>query len=320
MNKKTFRIPTKPKTTDSVGYHRQSRQTLATLSKTISTTNQGPDIFTQPKYFEELLETQESKTMTQRCARLVIELVKNISKANPVGRYDQENNIFILDNLGQLSKELDIAPDKLKTAMIGLCSFTYPDFYDNGRGEMVEEYSQIFRVRFIYDKEKLQPKYGTKEIDGVYFLNAPRIGTKQANYIANERAIRIEIIPSLTIVEAINKGTNGGYITTTDDITALSEDLNHTEFSLLTFIGSKRSPYRATMTHIIDELNLTDQVKKQGKPRIVKRLLDGLETLKNKRVVEAYQYDPKTELVNWTQDKNTYDYKGPRKSAKNTKS
>lgn len=320
MKNKQLRQPSKPKATDSVGYHRQSRQVLSQISKTIAPIYQGPDIFSQPKYFDKLMEGPESNTMTIRCAKLIIELGKNISKPNPVGRYDQEQNIFILDNLGQLSKELDISPDKLKTALIGLCSFPYPHLYQNNHGEVVEEYSKLFSVRFIYDEKTMEKKYGVVEIDGDRYYNAPRIGTKQANYIANERAKRIEIIPHQKIIEAINKGANGGYITTSDDITTISKDLSVTELQLLTYIGSKPKNYRAKMSNVVKDLNMADQIKKQGKPRIYSKILDGLETLKTKRVISDYEYNTKTEVVSWTQDKNTYDYDGPRKSSKTPQS
>ena len=325
MTTKKPKIPLKPKATDNgVGTHKQSRQVLSTLSQVISSKNdERADLFIHPQFFEDLPQGLVTTNMTTRVARLVLELIMYISKP-ALAYYDEKNNTIVFDNLGQLSKTLEIPPDKLKKTMIALGSYQLPTFYTNGLNEMVEEYSSLFKVRFIYD-QALQNKYGTSEIieDGEpeTIAKAKRIGTYEANYIPGETAKRIEIIPDERIIKSLSgESTWGGYITTTDNISLLTKGLDPIELKLFTYIGTKYKDFSAKAQKVIKDLTLVAQVKTQGKPRIIERLLKGLETMKSLKVIRSYDYDQEKEIFHWSQATEVYNYDGPRKNDKHPKS
>ena len=281
--------------------HKQPRNLLKTVAKTISKTTSEPNLFTAPQS----LEPQGGA---------IGELKEEISKNTGalafylIQKYQENNNKPLeISNLNSIAEVLNCNNYRLKLYLLYLGGYVYPIVdKDEQTKELVLTNEQLFRIEFRYGKQ-IADKYPINErgqIEGV-----ERIGNNLLNFIKDEPLDRVVIIPNERFLKAMNGGGLGNILTVNNKFVGLILQLTDIATKILCYSSSNQPSHKIKEDNLIKHLGLEKQTKTQGKPRVRATILKGLQELKDKQHIKSYSYEESTGMFKYTYSDKYVKYK-----------
>ena len=261
--------------------HKQPRELLKTAARLIGKSE--VDLFSSPTW-EDIVTTKE------RLSRPVVMLAQTIVKnMQTQGRIGQDSTLELeITNLSAYAKELGVDKEDIKKGLQVLGGYVYPISYlDNETEEIVITAEQLFKVEFRYPRS-IEKKY-TDIPEEDY-----KRGTQLSYYMANESASRIIVKLNAKMARSLNtkeKLKTLGAVLVTDKYIGSQAGLSDMAAKILNYTASNHPAQGISWIKLYGHLELTNQVKRQGKPRIHKRIADALEELKALGHLGSYQAD-----------------------------
>jgi hypothetical protein len=209
------------------------------------------------------------------------------SKKNSEGYYR-------IENLTEISNEMGVIPQDLKIYLIYLGGYQYPvvktkkEFYKGKERKIMTTYSdKLFYVRFNIEIKEGEP-----------ITNDDKIGTNYANFIKDRAVLSVDIAPSQSFIEDI-QGRGLGNVFATDNFIAYCLGLSDLAYKIFCFSGSNKPSYKIGFDKLIDSLNLSRQLNKQGEPYILKKIKKALDELQTTGHLTSWTFDKKTKQYSW---------------------
>jgi hypothetical protein len=282
--------------------HKQPRNLLKTVAKTISNTTAEATLFTiqdtRPEATPLGLVKEELNKTAGALAFYLIQLY-------------QENNSKPLEitNLTPIAEVLKCSNYRLKLYLMYLGGYVYPIVdKDETTKELVLTNEQMFKIEFRYS-QKVADKYTvdhrTRSIQGV-----ERIGTTLLNFIKDEPLDRVIVTPSPLWL--------GNILTVSDKFIGLILEISPIAVKILSYSSSNQPKHRIRERNLVEHLGLNKQVKTQGTPRVRETILRGLEELKVKGHLKEYSYEPEIEMYTYTYSDTYVKFKEGKKGQKET--
>lgn len=268
--------------------HKQSRGYLKTASKLVGRDLQdGANLFSLTTYESDIAPHKDKISKnTAILGNILLNLWQG--KKNSEGVYRIENLTTIADLLG-------VIPQDLKTYLIYLGGYQYPvvqtkkEFYKGKERNIMTTYSdKLFYVKFNIEIK-----------EGEHITNDDKIGTNYANFIRDRAVLSVDIAPSQSFIEDI-QGRGLGNVFATENFTAYCLGLSDLAYKIFCFSGSNKPSYKISFDKLIENLNLSKQLNKQGKPYMLKKLKGAFNELQETGHLTNWTYDKKADLYNWT--------------------
>jgi hypothetical protein len=288
--------------------HKQPRNLLKTVAKSISNTTDEPTLFTMPQKLEGgggAMSTykEEINRNTGALAFYLMQL------------YQQNNNKTLeIENLSPIADTINCNNYRLKLYLLYLGGYVYPIIdRDEKTRELVLTNEQLFKVEFRYSK-KVGDKYQVNsrgEIQGV-----ERIGTDLLSFIKDEPLDRVLITPSPLFIKALEGRGLGNILTVNDKFVGLILELTDIATKLLSYSSSNKPTHKIGEDNLIKHLGLIKQIKKQGKPRVRATILKGLQELKEKGHIKSYSYEEATAMYTYTYSDKYVRFKEPKRDSR----
>lgn len=263
-----------------VQLHKQPRNYLKTVSRLT-----GKDTSDQPTLFQVPEADREGVSLPREVVSKNTAILGNIL----LQLWQQTpGEALIINNLSELSRKIGGSNKELKIYLLYLGGYTYPLIErDEKTGKLSATTEQLFKVKFNFG-EKTKAKYkGGKEV--------PYIGAGALQFIKDEPVETIEVIPNEKFLNALD-GKGLGNVLVPDEFTKLALSLTDMGYKILTYTASNKPKQKIKANSLIEALNLTKQVKSQGKPRVLKAMLKAMEDLKTKGHLTRYSYDAEKEM------------------------
>jgi hypothetical protein len=259
--------------------HKQPRELLKTAARLIGKSE--VDLFSSPTW-EDIVTTKE------RLSRPVVMLAQTIVKnMQALGKIGQDGTLELeITNLSAYAQELGVDAEDIKKGLQVLGGYSYPITYlDKETDEIVITAEQLFKVEFRYPRS-IEKKY----------ISIPeeeyKRGTPASYYIANESTSRITVKLNAKMARSLNtkeKLKTLGAVLVTDKYIGSQAGLSDMAAKILNYTASNHPAQGISWVKLYGHLELTNQVKKQGKPRIHKRIEEALEELKALGHLGSYQ-------------------------------
>lgn len=274
--------------------HKQARGYLKTTASLVGKdTRQQRSLFEIPHFDTAINPYKEVLTkMTAITGNLLLALWQ----ANK-----NEGGIYKITNLSEIARQLNIEPKELKLYLIYLGGYQRPLTQlkvVKEQGKKDKRILSIYHDKIFYIKFNIRLKDDETEND---FNNDERVGTSYLNFIKDRDIESVEVMPSLSLQEEL-QGSGLGNVLVDDNFVAFSLGLSDLAYKLFCFSGSNRPTFKITFTKLIGKkyLNLEEQLKKQGKPRILQTINNALTELQTKSHLKKWGYDEQKEFFNWT--------------------
>jgi hypothetical protein len=200
-----------------------------------------------------------------------------------------------LDNLSQLAEKMRVTNNEVKKYILYL-----GEKYNVEKiigDELTIERKSFFDTSFTYSSEDT-----LKIQKGII----KKVGSNNHFYAYDCREKSITITPTQKLLEAINpeqkKGSKtGGFIYTAEEFLDLMLDLEtDIAYKILCHTASNSPNGKIGEDKLIKALGLTEQTKKQGRPRIRQTILKGFEELKSKGHIIKYNYNPGEDMYSYS--------------------
>jgi hypothetical protein len=261
--------------------HKQPRELLKTAARLIGKSE--VDLFSTPAW-EDIVATKER--LSRPVVMLAQTIVKNMQTQGGIGK---EGTLELeITNLSAYAQELGVDAEDIKKGLQVLGGYVYPISYlDNDTEEIVITAEQLFKIEFRY------PKNTVKKYTDIPEEEYKR-GTPASYYIANESASRIIVKLNAKMARSLNtkeKLKTLGAVLVTDKYIGSQAGLSDMAAKILNYTASNHPAQGISWVKLYGHLELTNQVKKQGKPRIHKRIEEALEELKALGHLGSYQAD-----------------------------
>ena len=267
--------------------HKQSRGLQKTIARLAGKDTENPqgNLFVLPTYQSDTNPYKDTLTKnTGILAQYLFALWQ--AKKNSEGYYR-------IENLTQTALELGWTSQDLKTYFICLGGYQYPiTKFDKGKGIMTLYTDKIFKVKF-----NINLNSGETENS---FTNDDRIGTNLVSFIKSREVASIDIEPSNSFIEDYNGRGLGNVFVVSDGLTAYCLGLSLLAYKIFCFSGSNKPSYKIGFDKLIESLNLSRQLKTNGKPRILKNIEKALNELQTTGHLTNWAFDKKAELYSWT--------------------
>ena len=224
-----------------------------------------------------------------------------------------DNNIFKITNLSEIARQLKVRPEELKLYLIYLGGYQRPITKLNiikEQGKKDKRILSMYSDKIFYIKFNTRLKDNEKEED---FNNDARVGTDYLSFIKDRDIESVEVMPSKSIQEELT-GSGLGNVLVDDSFVAFSLGLSDLAYKLFCFSGSNKPTFKIGFKKLINKkyLNLETQVfgeynkagkrikKGAGRARILQRIKDALDELKEKGHLAKWDYNEQTEFFSWT--------------------
>jgi len=283
--------------------HRQPRGYLKTSASLVGKdtsqslvgkdTSQQKSLFDIPHFDDAIYPYKETFTkMTAITGNLLLALWQ----ANK-----DDNNIYKITNLSEIARLLKVRPEELKLYLIYLGGYQRPITkleIIKEAGKKDKRILSMYSDKIFYIKFKTRLKDNEKEED---FKNDARIGTGYLSFIKDRDIESVDIRPSESIQEELG-GDGLGNVLVDDSFVAFILGLSDLAYKLFCFSGSNKPTFKIGFNKLIGEkyLNLEKQLKAQGKPRVLKAIINGLAELKEKGHLAKWNYAEQTDFFSWT--------------------
>jgi hypothetical protein len=207
----------------------------------------------------------------------------------------QGSKVIVIENLEPIAKKFNIDNYRLKHYLWNLGGYVWPVIDKSEKGLEISN-QQLFKVKFIYS-ETVANKY--KVVNG-QITDVSRYGNNFLSFIANEPVQSIEIEPCDLLIKGLAGKGLGNILTATDKFLDTVIRLSDIGVKLLTYSTSNKPNKKISEDSLIRDLGLTEQLKKQGRPRIRQSILNGLEELKKEGHFLKYSFNELTGVYEWT--------------------
>jgi hypothetical protein len=274
--------------------HKQARGYLKTTASLVGKdTSQQKSLFEIP-HFDTAISPY--KEVLSKMTAITGNLLLALWQANK-----DDKNIFTITNLSDIARQLGVEPKELKLYLIYLGGYQRPLTQlkiVKEQGKKDKRILSIYHDKIFYIKFNIRLKDTERETD---FNNDARVGTNYLNFIKDRDIESVEVMPSLSLQEEL-QGSGLGNVLVDDNFVAFSLGLSDLAYKLFCFSGSNRPTFKITFIKLIGKnyLNLEEQLKKQGKPRILQTIKNALTELQTKSHLKKWDYNEQTELFNWT--------------------
>jgi hypothetical protein len=261
--------------------HKQPRELLKTAARLIGKSE--VDLFSSPAWMDIVTKKE---TLSRPVVMLAQTIVKNMQT---LGRMGKDGTLELeITSLSAYAKELGVDKEDIKKGLQVLGGYVYPISYlDNETEEIVITGEQLFKVEFRYSKHTVKKYADVPEEEY-------KRGTPASYYIANESASRIIVKLNAKMARSLNtkeKLKTLGAVLVTDKYIGSQAGLSDMAAKILNYTASNHPAQGISWVKLYGHLELTNQVKKQGKPRIHKRIEEALEELKALGHLGSYQAD-----------------------------
>lgn len=261
--------------------HKQPRELLKTAARLIGKSE--VDLFSTPAWMD-IVTTKEK--LSRPVVMLAQTIVKNMQT---LGRIGKDGTLELeITNLSAYAQELGVDKEDIKKGLQVLGGYVYPISYlDNETEEIVITAEQLFKMEFRY------PRSIEKKYIGIPDEEYKR-GTPASYYIANESTSRIIVKLNAKMARSLNtkeKLKTLGAVLVTDKYIGSQAGLSDMAAKILNYTASNHPAQGISWVKLYGHLELINQVKTQGKPRIHKRIEEALEELKALGHLGSYQAD-----------------------------
>jgi len=274
--------------------HKQSRGYLKTTASLVGKdTSKQKSLFEIPHFDTTINPFKE--VLTKRTA-ITGNLLLNLWQDNK-----DDKNILTITNLSDIARQLGVEPKELKLYLIYLGGYQRPITklrIVKERGKKDKRILSVYHDKLFYIKFNIRLKDNEKDED---FNNDARVGTNYLNFIKKRAIESVEVMPSLSLQEEL-QGSGLGNVLVDDNFVAFSLGLSDLAYKLFCFSGSNKPTFKIKFIKLIGKnyLNLNEQLKKQGKPRILQNLKNALTELQTKGHLKKWDYNEQKELFSWT--------------------
>jgi len=241
--------------------HKQPRNLQKTYAKTVGRETNQLSLFSLPEEIIDNSLTTDPRKISKNTAILGQELVRRWQES--------PEDELVINNLSELSRFIGNSNYETKIYLLHLSGFTYPLIDKEPGGGLNLSMEQLFKISFKYgpDVEKRHDK-GQSEF----------IGTSMVNFIKDEPIDRIIVKPNERIIKALT-GLGLGNVLVSNDSLKLTQGLSEIAFKLYSYTASNKPIQKIKDVKLFEHLGLSEQVKKQGKPRVRKAIASALEEL-----------------------------------------
>jgi hypothetical protein len=264
--------------------HRQPRELLKTLASNIG---KGPDLFSRETFLDDDIPIIKD-TLSKSAGILALELIKDMQAKGTTRGEIMELEI---NNLSEYARRLGEQPEDIKKSLQHLGGFIYGLTYvDENTKELVITANLLFNVEFRYSAEALQEKTITK------------YGTKLSSFIIGEPVDRVIVKLNKRIAASLaaKKPLGLGGILVTDTFITSQKNLTDMAAKILNYTATNHPSQGIAWSKLYRHLGLEKQAKKQGRPRLQKRILEALEELKTLGHLKAYESTETTLHLQYT--------------------
>lgn len=274
--------------------HKQSRSYLKTTASLVGKDTSGQRSLFEIPYFDNDINPLKD----------VLSKMTAITGNHLLAKWQtekDENGVYTIKSLNEVAKQLGVEPRELKIYLIYLGGYQRPITrleITKEKGKKEKRILAIYHDKLFFIKFNIRLRDNEKDED---FNNDARVGTNYLNFIKDRDIDSVEVMPSFTLQEDLN-GSGLGNILVDDNFVAFSLGLSDLAYKLFCFSGSNKPTFKINFNKLTDKkyLNLTNQLKKQGKPRILKTIQTALKELQDKGHLTKWSYDETTEQFSWT--------------------
>jgi len=291
--------------TNKKSLNKQPRGYLKTSAKSVAKDTSKTSFFKVPHFDNEINPFKEAfSKKTAITGNLLIALWQ--------ARKD-DKNILKITNLSEIARLLDVTVQELKLYLVYLGGYQRPItkleiIKEPGKKE--KRILSTYSDKIFYIKFKFVLQDGEKEED---FNNDFRVGTSYLNFIKDRDIESVEVIPALSLQEEL-KGGGLGNVLVDDSFIAFCLGLSDLAYKLFCLSSSNKPNFTITFDKLVGAkyLNLEEQIKGTynkagkrikagiGRPKMLNRIKDALDELKNKGHLQEWSYNEETELFRWT--------------------
>jgi hypothetical protein len=295
--------------------HKQARGYLKTTARLVGKdTSQQKSLFEIPHFDTDINPYKEVLTkMTAITGNLLLALWQ----ANK-----DDNNIYKITNLSEIARQLRVEPKELKLYLIYLGGYQRPITklkIVKERGKKDKRILSIYHDKIFYINFNIRLKDNEKDGD---FNDDERVGTGYLNFIKDRDIESVEVMPAVSLQKEL-EGQGLGNVLVDDNFVAFSLGLSDLAYKLFCFSGSNKPTFKITFKKLIDKkyLNLESQVKGtfnkagkrikkgQGGARVLQRIKDALDELKNEKHLTKWSYNEQTDFFCWTYTDEVFKHK-----------
>jgi len=279
--------------------YKQPRGLLKTQAKTVGRDTTELNLFATPTF--ESKTNPYKKTIARNTAILGNYLIKLWQQKNKDG-------VYTIDNLTKVAGKLGIIPQDLKTYLVYLGGYQYPVISTKDKILKSGKKQKILSIstdKLFYIKFNSRLRNGETEES---FNKDLKVGTHFLSFIKNRDIDTVEVKPSDTLIDDL-RGDRLGNVFTDDAFFSFASGLSDMAYKLFTFSGSNEPYKKIRLNKLIDSLGLTEQVKKQGKPRVLNTLKKALNELKTNGHIVKWEYQKSKEMFSWQQSNKIFKHK-----------
>jgi len=306
--------------------YRQPRGLLRTSAITVGKDSDNLSLFKLQAYDDSIKPTKDLMSKNTSITALYLMALWQSNEKN-------ENGYYVIKNLSDTARPLNIQPQELKNYIANLGAWYYPSIkreVKDGKKILTITNDFLFSVKwnFLLKESEYNKEWGDDE----------KVGTRISYYLKNVPVESIEIKPNQYYIEEL-EDKHLANIFVSDDFLAFSLDLSNMAYKIFTLSGGNEPSTKVTFKTLVSKryLNLEYLVygvknsrgkrirAGKGKPYILEKIKDGFIELEDKGHIEYWSYDDKKDMFEWKytdkifKHRQLYTYGDKEKSRKNNK-
>jgi len=264
--------------------HKQPRAYLKTTSKLVGRDTTNPTLFTMPDILD--LTSNQHRDVISKNTAILGHIVLYLMQQN------NNKDLELVGYLNRLSEEFGVSKQEIKNYLLYLGGYIYPiTDVDQNSGKLSITTEQLFKVKFTYSKDIAER---------IAKGNYKKVGNKQTYYLINEQAESIIITPNPIFMKALEGKGLGNVLVKNVDFIKLALSLTETGYKLLSYTSSNKPTGKINEDSLFKEMDLKEQVKRQGRPRVRTTILKAFEELKDKGHIKEYLFEEETRMYSYT--------------------
>lgn len=273
--------------------YKQSRTLARTVAYSAGKDTQQRTLFDIPlEGLKEELERQIASSPSGMLTKEVMSKKTGMLAQALMSKYDtlpkDKEGYVIIEDISLLAKDIFTDMKKLKYFLLylGGYQYTHVAHFEDAIGFKM---AKMFDVWMMYDKNR------EAKIDTLKSTIDDTI-----NIIRDERIKYLRVKPTAEFIRDL-QGKGLGFIRVTDGFLALCNDLSLMAYKIFNYSATQRPlDYSITEDKLLEHLNLKDQVKKQGRPRVQAEIKKALEELTQKDHFKKYKIEERLEGNKYT--------------------
>lgn len=263
--------------------HRQPRNYLKTTAKLVGKSTGEPTLFSLPELKTDITGGNSVREVISRNTAILGNYLLQLWQQGG-------EDVLKIDNLSPISEIMQNSNYEIKIYLLYLGGYVYP-IVEKGEDGLTLTIEQLFKIKFKYGK-----KSANKYIDGD---EPEQIGSGLTAFIKDEPIEYITVEPSSLLIKALEGKGLGNVLVVNDKFIKLALSLTDIAYKILTYSASNMPKQRIKEDNLVKHLGMERQVKTQGKPRIRRAILKGLQELEEKEHIKSYSFNEKTGIYSF---------------------